>query len=148
MTTNRVGMGLAPSSERSEPNVKTAPDHSHHHETVILSEATDPMQASLSAGPSGNSHGTTDQQRRKCLATSVPHHADPGSFASPRMTAFSIKRDLHKAARLFAQTLREIFDESAYDRFLQRTNLAPSTTAYAAFQHEHATAKAHRPKCC
>jgi len=52
------------------------------------------------------------------------------------------------AARLLAAALREIFDEAAYARFLQRTGLSPSTASYAAFQREHATAKSRRPKCC
>ena len=37
---------------------------------------------------------------------------------------------LSKAARILLATLREIFDESAYERFLQRTQMAPSRVAY------------------
>lgn len=48
---------------------------------------------------------------------------------------------------LFA-TLREIFDEAAYARFLSRTRMASSRQAYAAFRQEFEEAKARRPKCC
>ena len=55
---------------------------------------------------------------------------------------------IQRTGRLFIAALREIFDESAYLRFLERNALHPSTKSYSAFQHEHATAKARRPKCC
>ena len=55
---------------------------------------------------------------------------------------------LVKAARILLATLREIFDESAYERFLRRTHLASSASAYAAFRQEFEESKARRPKCC
>jgi hypothetical protein len=45
-------------------------------------------------------------------------------------------------------TLREIFDEAAYDRFLYRKQLAVSPASYAAFRQEFEEAKTRRPKCC
>ena len=45
-------------------------------------------------------------------------------------------------------TLREIFDESAYMRFLARNRISSSSTAYAAFLREQEGIKARRPKCC
>jgi len=50
--------------------------------------------------------------------------------------------------RVFAAALREIFDESAYARFLSRRQWVSSRAAYAAFRLEHETAKARRPRCC
>lgn len=50
--------------------------------------------------------------------------------------------------RIFNAALREIFDESAYARFLNQRQLASSRAAYAAFRQEHEVAKARRPKCC
>ena len=44
--------------------------------------------------------------------------------------------------------LREIFDESAYARFLRRHHLASSRESYAAFLKESAVAKSRRAKCC
>jgi len=53
-----------------------------------------------------------------------------------------------KAARIVIATLREIFDEAAYDRFLGRKQMASSPRAYAAFRREFEDAKMRRPKCC
>jgi hypothetical protein len=58
------------------------------------------------------------------------------------MTAFL------KAARIVLETLREIFDENAYTRFLHRTQTASSPAAYAAFCRERESAQARRPRCC
>jgi hypothetical protein len=55
---------------------------------------------------------------------------------------------IRRAAELFLTVLREIFDESAYTRFLMQHRLTPSRASYAAFQREYAAAKARRPKCC
>jgi hypothetical protein len=44
--------------------------------------------------------------------------------------------------------LREIFDEAAYARFLNRAGMASSTEAYAAFRREFEETKLRRPKCC
>jgi hypothetical protein len=49
---------------------------------------------------------------------------------------------------LFLAVLREIFDESAYARFLARNRLSASRTAYAEFLREHEVAKVRRPRCC
>lgn len=45
-------------------------------------------------------------------------------------------------------TVREIFDEAAYARFLSRTGIESSSIAYADFRREFDEAKARRPKCC
>jgi hypothetical protein len=45
-------------------------------------------------------------------------------------------------------TLREIFDESAYMRFLARRKVSSCPGAYAAFLREQEGIKARRPKCC
>jgi hypothetical protein len=53
--------------------------------------------------------------------------------------------------RLFAvllAALQEIFDESAYQRFLDRTRLQSSRKAYAMFQQENEQATSRRPRCC
>jgi hypothetical protein len=44
--------------------------------------------------------------------------------------------------------LREIFDESAYRRFLDRSRLESSASAYEAFRQENEQAKSRRPRCC
>ena len=50
--------------------------------------------------------------------------------------------------RILVAALREIFDEAAYARFLDRSGMASSSEAYAAFRREFEEAKARRPKCC
>ena len=52
------------------------------------------------------------------------------------------------AARIVLATLREIFDEAAYARFLSRTRMASSAKAYAAFRQEFEEGKSRRTKCC
>lgn len=53
-----------------------------------------------------------------------------------------------EATRILLATLREIFDEAAYARFLSRTRMVSSVKAYAVFRQEFEEAKTHRPKCC
>jgi len=55
---------------------------------------------------------------------------------------------IQKTFRILRAMLREIFDESAYDRFLRRKQIASSPGAYAAFRREFEEAKTRRPKCC
>jgi hypothetical protein len=44
--------------------------------------------------------------------------------------------------------LREIFDESAYDRFLLRTHASRSIASYCAFTRERDAAMLKKPRCC
>jgi len=55
---------------------------------------------------------------------------------------------LRKSASLMWAALEEIFEESAYRRFLQRNQVASSRQAYAAFLREQEFSKARRPRCC
>jgi hypothetical protein len=57
-------------------------------------------------------------------------------------------RRLANGARILIATLREIFDEAAYERFLQSRQMDSSATAYAVFRAELEEAKMRRPKCC
>lgn len=52
------------------------------------------------------------------------------------------------AFRLFVDTLREIFDENAYARFLQRYRLPASRESYKAFVHENSRRKECKARCC
>lgn len=45
-------------------------------------------------------------------------------------------------------TLREIFDENAYQRFLVRTGNTACAESYRAFMRERETGMATRPRCC
>jgi hypothetical protein len=56
-------------------------------------------------------------------------------------------KKLNQAAAVFLAALREIFDESAYQRFLQRTGQLPSRSSYHEFLRQRFAAKP-RPRCC
>jgi hypothetical protein len=49
---------------------------------------------------------------------------------------------------LLLAILREIFDESAYQRFLTRHQLISDRISYAKFLAEQEIRKARQPKCC
>ena len=49
---------------------------------------------------------------------------------------------------LLTAALQEIFDESAYQRFLLRHQLPSSASAYSEFYREHAKARTGPTKCC
>ena len=49
---------------------------------------------------------------------------------------------------ILVATLREIFDEAAYARFLERAGEPSSCETYAAFRREFEQAKVRRLKCC
>jgi len=66
----------------------------------------------------------------------------PGCPAGQSPTGFARPLSLLLAA------LREIFDETAYTRFLKRRQMASSREAYAAFCREYEVTKARRPRCC
>ncbi len=55
---------------------------------------------------------------------------------------------LREAVNVVLATLREIFDESAYRRFLERKQMGSSREAYAEFLQEHELLRARRPRCC
>jgi hypothetical protein len=54
---------------------------------------------------------------------------------------------LRKILRTLLAALREIFDEAAYQRFLERASLASSPQAYAEFLRERERIST-RPRCC
>lgn len=53
-----------------------------------------------------------------------------------------------RGIRLLRSVLREIFDESAYTRFLERRAVPSSRQAYADFLQEGQAARERRPRCC
>jgi hypothetical protein len=55
---------------------------------------------------------------------------------------------MKRAWRLLVLTVREIFDETAYARFLARGEKVRSRESYAAFLREHGAVKERRPRCC
>jgi hypothetical protein len=59
-----------------------------------------------------------------------------------------VLRAVRSLVKITLATLREIFDEAAYARFLARAGMSSSREAYAAFRREFEQAKMRRPKCC
>jgi hypothetical protein len=57
-------------------------------------------------------------------------------------------KPLLTAVRILLATLREIFDEASYSRFLRREQMESSPQAYSAFWRERESGHARRPKCC
>jgi hypothetical protein len=55
---------------------------------------------------------------------------------------------INRAFRLLQAALREIFDEAAYARFLERTQATSSRAAYAAFWRERESCKVRPNRCC
>ena len=52
------------------------------------------------------------------------------------------------ALQLVLATLREIFDENAYARFLARERATASRASYCKFQREMACRRERRARCC
>ena len=59
-----------------------------------------------------------------------------------------MSREVRRAMLLLWQALREIFDEGAYARFLQREGLRNSAAAYGMFRRENEALNLRRPRCC
>jgi|HubBroStandDraft_6_1064221.scaffolds.fasta_scaffold39902_2 hypothetical protein len=53
-----------------------------------------------------------------------------------------------RTLEVLRSVLREIFDESAYARFLERQAVPSSRQAYADFLHEGDAGRERRPRCC
>jgi hypothetical protein len=65
-----------------------------------------------------------------------------------KVRANAILAMMVRSLKLLSAALREIFDESAYQRFLDRSHLVSSAQSYAIFRQENEQAKSRRPKCC
>jgi hypothetical protein len=55
---------------------------------------------------------------------------------------------LVRVLRILRATLREIFDEASYARFLQRAKVSSSPDAYAAYWREREASHARKLRCC
>jgi hypothetical protein len=53
-----------------------------------------------------------------------------------------------RALGILVDALREIFDESAYGRFLLLNQVPRGRSSYAAFLREQEATKTRCPKCC
>jgi len=53
-----------------------------------------------------------------------------------------------KLFRTIRAVLREVFEESAYERFCARERIGKSRESYARFLHESDLAKQQKVRCC
>ena len=60
----------------------------------------------------------------------------------------ALMQRVRAAGKVARDILREIFDESAYERFLVRNHLSACAETYATFCAEHNKSKGRRPRCC
>jgi hypothetical protein len=100
----------------------------------------------LEIGTSGDRQGrlTTESRRRGAGRRNLfSDHQITRSRAITRSFMF-----LNRAMQAIRAALREIFDESAYDRFLLRTCTVRSVTSYRAFVRERDAAMMKKPRCC
>ena len=56
--------------------------------------------------------------------------------------------NIRQFAAILIDALREIFDESAYARFLAHNAMTSCPASYGLFLREQESLKARRPKCC
>ena len=87
-------------------------------------------------------HATASRRTPKAL---VAVHVASGSSHDAFL---SLRRLCQDAWTVLLAALREIFDESAYDRFLLRTQRQRSIESYRVFMVERDAAAATRPRCC
>jgi hypothetical protein len=86
--------------------------------------------------------GANATPSRRTPTKTVPEHAASGSSHE------TLKEIFVAALQTIRATLREIFDESAYDRFLLRTHAPRSVASYRAFTRERDAAMVKKPRCC
>jgi hypothetical protein len=71
-------------------------------------------------------------------------HSHHGGTETPRKSGDWVQ----SRWKIFCDALREIFDEAAYRRFLERTCSSQSRESYREFMHEREIASVQKPRCC
>ena len=84
---------------------------------------------------------------RMLCGAGAPARETPGA-GTEKGKASAILTAIIGSFTLLAAVLREIFDESAYQRFLARHQLTSSTAAYSSFCRGRDLSRARRPRCC
>jgi hypothetical protein len=90
------------------------------------------------------------EQRETRGSRRIPTMPVLGNAASgsSRHTLNVLLRGFKSAGAALRAVLREIFDESAYDRFLLRTQRQSSIESYRAFMIERDAAAVTKQRCC
>lgn len=84
---------------------------------------------------------TTEAQRHRERL----ENREIGTSGDRKALAFEM---MSRVMQTIRATLHEIFDESAYDRFLMRTHASRSVASYRAFTQERDAAMLKKPRCC
>ena len=96
-------------------------------------------------------HLTTETQRHgeKSGECAGLYQGTGFSRAIKRKTIWALASAVFgRVMRTIRAALREIFDESAYDRFLLRTHASRSIASYREFTRERDAAMLKKPRCC
>ncbi len=83
--------------------------------------------------------------RKACAVEEAPFVTDTAGSGGVGMR---VTERIRRAVDVLVAALREIFDEAAYERFLVRHELVPSTESYADFCREHQQGKVRQARCC
>jgi hypothetical protein len=106
----------------------------------------------LVIGRSGDRKGKlTAAARRRGDNRVIEETTVSAAFSAPPRLRGEVRysyRPITRFLHLIHAALREIFDESAYDRFLLRTSASRSVASYRDFMRDRETAMAKKPRCC
>jgi hypothetical protein len=95
---------------------------------------------------------TPGEERSEHLTTEARRHGESrrsNDFPDHPITrSLSASVRFRKVTQTIRAVVREIFDESAYDRFLLRTQASRSVASYRDFTHERDAEMAKKPRCC
>jgi hypothetical protein len=89
--------------------------------------------------------GANATASRRTPTAPIPEYAVSGSSYE---TFKDLLPRLTSAIQTLRAVIREIFDESAYDRFLLQTHASRSVASYRAFTRERDAALVKKPRCC
>jgi hypothetical protein len=136
----RRGPRVRSRGENQKPTTETR-RHGEDHEGLL--EICSPTTEQIST------HGFCRAERDKKNRALAPELLDHPITCDHRITRSPLAPALFtKAIRTLLAALREIFDESAYDRFLLRTNAGRSIASYRAFSRERDVSMQKKPRCC
>jgi hypothetical protein len=98
--------------------------------------------------PEHEASGSSHETLKNAPAAALYQGTGFSRAAKGKNTWASAPAIFAKAIRTLRAALREIFDESAYDRFLLRTHASRSVASYRAFTRERDAALLKKPRCC
>ena len=131
----RVGANATASRRTPAVPVPEQPASGSSHEAANLTAET------LRRGEESSEHLTTEERRHGERSG----NREIGKSGDRKALALEM---MNRVTQTIRATLREIFDESAYDRFLLRTQASRSTASYREFTRERDAAMLKKPRCC